>query len=334
MGEPPELLEFPLRVRSTDLTDLVQQDLKRLKTERQQLDHERDQYAEMRKAVAEVHFKDPIVLDVGGKRFKTTLATLRRDKNSMIAAMFSGSGFPMQPSDDGSFFIDRDGTHFRFILNFLRGCFTTIGLDKATVDQLAVEADFYQLKLMYDLLCPSFLRLAPDTVGNGLIFHLGGSDSSGWTNPVLSGRIEVSGGFQSLTDMVGRSAISTTGSCNSAINKHIELCLVSAKLRPSHYSLAWNGATCHQGATWEVAGCESADSTCPWVTFAFSAIDGSSLPANSSMKPVLFAVTNGSQTFYKKLKLTCVGRDSAAGGNCKCFHIGQLEFYGELDLRV
>ena len=37
----------------------------------------------------------------------------------MLTAMFSGK-FEMKPSKDGSFFIDRDGTHFRFILNFLR----------------------------------------------------------------------------------------------------------------------------------------------------------------------------------------------------------------------
>ena len=33
--------------------------------------------------------------------------------------MFSGK-FDIKPSEDGSFFIDRDGTHFRFILNYLR----------------------------------------------------------------------------------------------------------------------------------------------------------------------------------------------------------------------
>ena len=37
----------------------------------------------------------------------------------MLAAMFSGK-FEMKPSEDGAFFIDRDGTHFRFILNYLR----------------------------------------------------------------------------------------------------------------------------------------------------------------------------------------------------------------------
>ena len=37
----------------------------------------------------------------------------------MLAAMFSGK-FEVKPSEDGGFFIDRDGKHFRFILDYLR----------------------------------------------------------------------------------------------------------------------------------------------------------------------------------------------------------------------
>ena len=37
---------------------------------------------------------------------------------SMLHAMFSGR-FDSKPAEDGSYFIDRDGTHFRYILNYL-----------------------------------------------------------------------------------------------------------------------------------------------------------------------------------------------------------------------
>ena len=37
----------------------------------------------------------------------------------MLHAMFSGR-FDTKPNEDGSYFIDRDGTHFRYILNYLR----------------------------------------------------------------------------------------------------------------------------------------------------------------------------------------------------------------------
>jgi hypothetical protein len=37
----------------------------------------------------------------------------------MLGAMFSGR-YPIQKDKDGNYFIDRDGTHFSHILNFLR----------------------------------------------------------------------------------------------------------------------------------------------------------------------------------------------------------------------
>ena len=58
-------------------------------------------------------------LYVGGRRFTTSLQTLTKDPDSMLAAMFSGK-FEVKPSEDGVFFIDRDGKHFRFILDYLR----------------------------------------------------------------------------------------------------------------------------------------------------------------------------------------------------------------------
>ena len=57
-----------------------------------------------------------IVLDVGGKRFKTTRDTLTKVPGSMLDAMFSGR-HPLRPEKDGSFFIDNDGTEFEEILN-------------------------------------------------------------------------------------------------------------------------------------------------------------------------------------------------------------------------
>ena len=64
-------------------------------------------------------YSSTVKLNVGGHYFTTSLQTLTKDPDSMLAAMFSGK-FEMRPSEDGAFFIDRDGTHFRFILNYLR----------------------------------------------------------------------------------------------------------------------------------------------------------------------------------------------------------------------
>ena len=60
-----------------------------------------------------------VKLNVGGQYFTTSLQTLTRDPNSMLAAMFSGR-HRIETTGDGTFFSDRDGTYFRFILNYLR----------------------------------------------------------------------------------------------------------------------------------------------------------------------------------------------------------------------
>ena len=99
----------------------------------------------MSKGAADVHFSATVKLNVGGHYFTTTVQTLTKDPNSMLAAMFSRK-FDTKPSEDGSFFIDRDGTHFRFILNYLRDG-KLISPEGATFHkELEAEATFYQIQ--------------------------------------------------------------------------------------------------------------------------------------------------------------------------------------------
>ena len=64
-------------------------------------------------------FSNQVKVDVGGFKFTTTIATLCRIPESMLGAMFSGR-HSLSLNEEGYHFIDRDGTHFRLILNFLR----------------------------------------------------------------------------------------------------------------------------------------------------------------------------------------------------------------------
>ena len=68
---------------------------------------------------------------------------------SMLYAMFSGR-FDSKPSEDGSYFIDRDGTHFRLILNYLRSGQLVLPEDKILRRELLTEAEFYQIKGIID----------------------------------------------------------------------------------------------------------------------------------------------------------------------------------------
>ena len=63
---------------------------------------------------------------------------------SMLHAMFSGR-FDTKPGEDGSYFIDRDGTHFRYILNYLRTGKLVLPDDTVVRKELLNEAEFYQI---------------------------------------------------------------------------------------------------------------------------------------------------------------------------------------------
>ena len=112
----------------------------------------------MSKKLDQVHFSSTIKLNVGGQHFTTSVQTLTKDPNSMLAAMFSGR-FDMKPSEDGSFFIDRDGTHFRFILNFLRAGKLTLPEGATFIKELEEEAEFYQIQGLIDALSPAKLTV-------------------------------------------------------------------------------------------------------------------------------------------------------------------------------
>ena len=95
------------------------------------------------------YFPSIVKLNVGGQHFTTSLQTLTRDPNSMLAAMFSGR-HEVQTTEDGSFFIDRDGTYFRFLLNYLRNGELILPDGATFLKELEAEAKFYQLQGILD----------------------------------------------------------------------------------------------------------------------------------------------------------------------------------------
>jgi len=88
----------------------------------------------------------------------TSTLTLTRDPQSMLAAMFSGR-HALHKDDDGAYFIDRDATQFRYVLNYLRdGGFRagTLPADQCFLSELCTEAEYYQL--------PGLTRLVTDQI--------------------------------------------------------------------------------------------------------------------------------------------------------------------------
>jgi hypothetical protein len=86
-------------------------------------------------------------LNVGGTKFETSRSTLTRYPDSMLGVMFSGrEGIQVPLDDEGCVFIDRDGTHFRAILNFLRSGTLALPEDKAEERLLWIELRYYMLE--------------------------------------------------------------------------------------------------------------------------------------------------------------------------------------------
>jgi len=117
-----------------------------LREQQDSVQQERQQLETMKAAVDGniEQFKRRVKLNVGGSKFETTLSTLTRHPDSMLAVMFSGRH--EVPQDDGGYvFIDRDGTHFRTILNFLRTGVLDVPTSQKAASELTRELQYYQL---------------------------------------------------------------------------------------------------------------------------------------------------------------------------------------------
>ena len=88
--------------------------------------------------------EDIVKLNVGGIVFQTSCHTLRKEPESMLAMMVSGN-FDSKQCEDGTYFIDRDGSRFRHVLSYLRDGELSRKVIKIFGEELLIEAAFYGL---------------------------------------------------------------------------------------------------------------------------------------------------------------------------------------------
>jgi hypothetical protein len=118
---------------------------------------EKQGWEKERAMIAKTHEFDSskISLDVGGSRFATRLSTLTTGAagESMLAAMFSGRHALDQDEKDGSYFIDRDGTFFGQVLNYLRDPANfVVPINGNARELLLKDAEYYQLPALQEAL--------------------------------------------------------------------------------------------------------------------------------------------------------------------------------------
>ena len=90
-----------------------------------------------------------VTLNVGGVRYETSITTLRSTPGTMLDAMFSGR-HAMDPDSDGAHFLDRDGGHFKYVLEYLRDGVSVLqeaADDVCLLRALKREFDYFAIEL-------------------------------------------------------------------------------------------------------------------------------------------------------------------------------------------
>ncbi|XP_015284265.1 PREDICTED: BTB/POZ domain-containing protein KCTD14, partial [Gekko japonicus] len=83
-----------------------------------------------------------IELNVGGETFTTTLSTLKKYPRSKLAEMFASDQPKPRTDSEGRYFIDRPGTYFKYILEYLR----SNQVPTQCVREVYKEALFYDIE--------------------------------------------------------------------------------------------------------------------------------------------------------------------------------------------
>ncbi|KAF1767465.1 hypothetical protein GCK72_007424 [Caenorhabditis remanei] len=84
-----------------------------------------------------------VKLNIGGTFFQTTKSTLTRF-DGMLKVMME-TEIPVEKDESGCIFIDRDPTHFRLILNFLRDSHVALPDSEKEILEIEQEAQYYLL---------------------------------------------------------------------------------------------------------------------------------------------------------------------------------------------
>ena len=140
----------------TDREAEVAEEWSQLDVERHQLDEVEAKFRQEAARIDELSRTSggdsKVRLDVGGSVYSTSTQTLCRYPDSLLCLMFGGR-HELRPEPDGTYFIDRDGAHFRYVLNFLRDGSVdpqTLPGDRSAVRQIVREARYYQLQALVD----------------------------------------------------------------------------------------------------------------------------------------------------------------------------------------
>lgn len=124
--------------------------------EKEALSKEKESFEQCQQRAAEVSgSQEPITLEVGNDKFRTQISTLAKCKGSIFPRLVENL---QGRHNEHRIFIDRDGKHFRFILNFMRQGERVMrgpiskNIDKYVLEEIIAEVEYYKLHELERLL--------------------------------------------------------------------------------------------------------------------------------------------------------------------------------------
>jgi hypothetical protein len=123
-----------------------------LTTDRSKLGRSRNEPSVVPEVAATMQAEDRVHINVGGSLFVTYRQTLAAEPHSLLARLGQPSAQCDTTDQNGNIFIDRDGSQFRLILNFLRDGSCCLPSADQAVEKLLIEAQHYRVRAVYRLL--------------------------------------------------------------------------------------------------------------------------------------------------------------------------------------
>ena len=135
----------------------VDQHQHKITFEREALKQEKEHFQEAQTRGIEISgAQEPVTVEVGGEKFRTELRTLAKCKESLFPSLVKSLHGHRRDEEgkgrrDPNIFIDRDGRHFRFILNYLRQGKNVMkssamkNVDEYTLEEILAEVRYYKI---------------------------------------------------------------------------------------------------------------------------------------------------------------------------------------------
>lgn len=162
MSESLDERQAELQKKEESFKDYAQQEIQRMKEEEERQRHqlawekealsrEKENFKHLQERSIEIiEHQEPVTIEVGGEKFRTELRTLSQCKGSIFPQLVTA--LPSNKKEKPiNIFIDRDGRHFRFILNYLRMgervMYTSAmkNADEYLLNEILFEVEYYHI---------------------------------------------------------------------------------------------------------------------------------------------------------------------------------------------